>query len=332
MSHSSINTITTVEREPATALSENDLPPIEGFPSLDESPLPLPDMLDHSFEEPFRYCLNTSTLRGFNLPLWDLVDIAASAGYEAIEPWVSEIEAYRKGGGDLMALRDHIRDLGLTVESAIGFFEWAVDDEARRLQGMQDARAAMSLVGKIGGKRIAAPAWGAHTKDAPALDLLAVAERYDALLKLGELKQVIPMVEVWGFSKNISRLGEALLIATECGNPDACILGDVYHFYKGGSAVDALRYVACGDAFKVFHVNDYPYLPRETITDADRVFPGDGIAPLSVIFRTLKEGGFNGHLSLELFNTEYERTMDPLSIARTGLDKLRECVKQTFEY
>lgn len=332
MSHPLVNTITTIERETVSAISENDLPPIDGLPSLDESPLPLPDMLDHSLEEPFRYCLNTSTLRGFKLPLWDLVDIAAAAGYDAIEPWVSEIETYRKGGGDLTVLRDHIRDLGLTVESAIGFFEWAVDDEARRLQGMQDARAAMSLVGKIGGKRIAAPAWGAHAADAEPLNLLAVAERYDALLKLGELKQVVPMVEVWGFSKNISRLGEALMIATESGNPDACILGDVYHLYKGGSPVDALRYVACSEAFKVFHVNDYPYIPRDTITDADRVFPGDGVAPLSVIFRSLKEGGFNGHLSLELFNAEYERAMDPLTLARTGLEKLRESVKEAFEY
>ncbi len=324
--------VITIERETIPVTSENDLPPIEGFPSLDESPLALPDMLPPGKQEPFRYCLNTSTLRGFGLPLKELVDIAAAAGYEAIEPWVSEIEAYQKGGGDLGVLRDHIRDLGLTVESAIGFFEWAVDDDARRSQGMQDALTAMTLVSRIGGKRVAAPAWGAHEATAAPLNLLVVAERYDALLRLGEMKQIIPMVEVWGFSKNISRLGEALLIATECGNDDACILGDVYHFYKGGSHVDALRYVACGDAFKVFHVNDYPYLPREAITDADRVFPGDGVAPLSVIFRALKEGGFDGFLSLELFNAEYERTMDPLTIARTGLEKLRACVKNTFEY
>ena len=264
------------------------------------------------------------------MSLFELVDIAASAGYEAIEPWVSEIEAYQKSGGDLGVLRDHIRDLGLTVESAIGFFEWAVDDDTRRAQGMQDALSAMVLVSRIGGKRIAAPAWGAHTADAPALDLLAVAERYDALLQLGEMKNVVPMVEMWGFSKNLSRLGEALLVATESGNSNACVLGDVYHFYKGGSPVDALRYVAAGELFPLFHVNDYPYIPRETITDTDRVFPGDGVAPLGVIFRALHEGGFRGYLSLELFNAEYEAAMDPLTLARTGLEKLKGCVQAAF--
>ena len=85
-----------------------------------------------------------------------------------------------------------------------------------------------------------------------------------------------------------------------------------------------------GKCSRCFHVNDYPYIPRETVTDGDRVFPGDGVAPLTPIFRYLRDGGFNGHLSLELFNTEYERTMDPLTIARTGLDKLRACVRQAF--
>ena len=43
-------------------------------------------------EEPFGYCLNTSTLQGQKLDLVQLVDIAAQAGYQAIEPWVRELE------------------------------------------------------------------------------------------------------------------------------------------------------------------------------------------------------------------------------------------------
>jgi 2-keto-myo-inositol isomerase len=325
------NDVITIERESASLLSENDLPPIDGYPAFDNAPLPLPDVLEKGDGEPFRYCLNTSTLRGFGLSLWELVDIAAAAGYEAIEPWISEIQAYQAKGGDMGALRDHIRDLGLTVESAIGFFEWIVDDDTRRSQGLADAQTAMMALSRIGGKRIAAPPWGAHESGAEKLDLFAVAERYAALLRLGEMNAVVPELEVWGFSKNLSRFGEAMLVTTECGHEDACVLGDVYHFYKGGSPVDALRYVACADLFKVFHVNDYPYLPRDIVTDSDRVFPGDGIAPLDVIFRHLRNGGFNGYLSLELFNADYERTMEPLALARTGLEKLRASVRKAFD-
>ena len=332
MNRISPTAVITLEREPLTALSENDLPPVEGFPGMSDAPAPFPELLGNTPPEPFRYCFNTACVRGFGLPLWELVDLAASAGYEAIEPWVDEIEAYQQSGGDLVGLRDHIRDLGLTVEGAIGFFEWAVDDDSRRSQGMQDALHAMTLVSRIGGKRIAAPPWGAHEPGSPRLDLLQVAQRYDALITLGEMKNVVPLVEVWGFSANLSRFGEGLIVATECGNPAACLLGDVYHFYKGGSPVDALRYVAAGELMPIFHVNDYPYIPRETVTDTDRVFPGDGVAPLTTIFRTLHDGGFRGCLSLEVFNTGYEQALDPLTLARTGLDKLKACVKEAFEY
>src|SRR2546421_8392592 len=37
--------------------------------------------------EPFGYCLNTSTIRGQNLPLAEEIEIASKAGFSAIEPW-----------------------------------------------------------------------------------------------------------------------------------------------------------------------------------------------------------------------------------------------------
>ena len=72
----------------------------------------------------FHYCFNTSTIRGQKLSLVEEIDIVAQAGYQAIEPWVSEIEAYVKQGGSLPDLKKRIADLGLTVESAIGFAQW----------------------------------------------------------------------------------------------------------------------------------------------------------------------------------------------------------------
>ena len=53
-------------------------------------------------------------------------------------------------------------------------------------------------------------------------------------------------------------------------------------------------------------LNDYPAEPpRERITDAFRVYPGDGIAPLTEMLRHLRAIGFRGFLSLELFNDRY---------------------------
>ena len=276
--------------------------------------------------EPFRYCLNTSTIRGQKLPLVEEIVIAAKAGYNGIEPWISEIDNHVKTGGSLKDLANRIKDLGLTVESAIGFPEWIVDDDARRAKGFEVAKRDMDLVAQLGGTRIAAPAAGAT--DVTNLDLHKAAERYRELCELGEKMGVTPMVEVWGFSKTLKHLGEATFVAIESGHPNACVLADVYHLYKGGSPHIGLKLLN-GAMMHNFHVNDYPNVPREQITDAHRVYPGDGIAPLTEILRILHQIGFRGCLSLELFNQDYYK-QDALTVAKTGLEKLKAAVQKAL--
>ncbi len=275
----------------------------------------------------FRYCLNTSTIMGQKLDLVELVEITAKAGYDAIEPWVSDLERYAQGGHSLRDVAVRLRDRGLTVESAIGFPEWVVDDPARRKKGLEDARRAMELVRQVGGKRLAAPPAGATNVE---IDPRVVAERYRALLELGEQAGVVPQAEIWGFSRTLRRLGEAALAALETGRPDACILADVYHLYKGGSGFNGLRLLSA-NALHVVHFNDYPAQPpRESIADAQRVYPGDGVAPLKQVLRDLRAVEFRGVLSLELFNRDYWK-QDALAVARTGLEKMRALARASAE-
>ncbi|HIG31638.1 MAG TPA: sugar phosphate isomerase/epimerase [Verrucomicrobiales bacterium] len=277
--------------------------------------------------EGFRYCLNTSTIRGQKLPLDEEIDLIAAAGYSGIEPWIGEIETFKSSGGNLDDLRKRIADHGLTVEDAIGFANWIVDDDAQREKGLEQARRDMDLVHRIGGKRIAAPPVGA-TKQTD-LNLFKAADRYRALLEVGEEVGVVPQVELWGFSSSLSRLGEVLFVAAECGRKDAGVLTDVYHIYKGGSNFNGLKLIN-GKAMHLMHVNDYPAdPPRETINDSHRVYPGDGIAPLGSIFRGLRDSGFQGALSLELFNRSYWE-QDAKLVLETGLRKMKEAVAAAF--
>jgi 2-keto-myo-inositol isomerase len=271
----------------------------------------------------FGYCLNTSTLRGQKLTITEEVKIASEVGYDALEPWIRELDDHVKAGGSLDALRREIRDRGLSVESVIGFFEWAVDDDARRQKAFDEARRNFEMVRTLGGKRLAAPPVG--VTNTVGVDLLKVADRYRALLELGDQFGVVPEVEVWGFSKTLGRLSEASMVAIESGHPRACILPDVYHLYKGGSSLQGLSLLS-GTAIHVFHMNDYPAdPPRPEIKDEHRVYPGDGIAPLADLMRILRSIGFRGYLSLELFHRGYWQ-QDPRTVARTGLEKMRAIV------
>jgi 2-keto-myo-inositol isomerase len=267
--------------------------------------------------------LNTSTIRGQKLSIVEEVAIAAQAGYQAMEPWIDELERYAATGGSLEDLGKRFRDAGISVESAIGFFDWIVDDADRRKKGLEAARRSMELVRRIGGKRLAAPPVGAT--DQPLNDLRIVADRYRALLALGDQTDVVPEVEVWGFSRTLGRLGEAACVAIETGHPKACILPDVYHLYRGGSDFGGIKLLA-PSAIHVFHFNDYPAEPpRAKLTDADRVYPGDGVAPLRTLLRDLAAGGFRVTLSLELFSRKLWN-QDPLTVARTGVEKLNAVI------
>lgn len=281
----------------------------------------------NSPREPFGYCLNTATIRGQDVGIVREVEITAAAGYKGFEPWIGTIEKYVQGGGSLPDLKKKISDLGLSVESAIGFANWIVDDEANRKKGLEQAKRDMDLLAQIGGKRIAAPPAGATNE--PLTDLAKIAERYHALCEVGRQAGVIPQLEVWGFSKTLSRLSETMYAVVASGHPDACVLPDIYHLHKGGSAFDSLKLLG-GQGVHVFHVNDYPAEPDRTkISDADRVYLGDGIAPTTMILQTLYRNGFRGMLSLELFNREYWK-QDPLQVAKTGLEKIRESVQKAF--
>ncbi len=272
---------------------------------------------------PWKYCLNTSTIRGQDLPIDQEVEVAGRAGYDAIEPWMGKLHAYREGGGSIPDLRRRIEDHGLGVESAIGFAPWIVDDPERRRKGLEEARRDMDLLARIGGSRIAAAPAGVPRGQAVEPD--AAAERYARLLDLGREAGVVPQIEMWGGNPSIGRLGTALYVALESGHPDACFLGDVYHIYKGGSDHEGLGLLG-PRALQVFHFNDYPAdPPRASIRDEHRIWPGDGIAPISRILSLFASAGAAPVLSLELFNREYWR-MDAAAAAETGLAKMKAAV------
>lgn len=274
----------------------------------------------------FKFCLNTGTVRGHKLGLVAELELAAKAGYDAVEPWVESIRQYKEQGGSLPEVKKRIEDTGLTVESAIGFSSWIAEDKDKRVQGLEQARRDMDLVARIGGKRLAAPPAGATS--APILDLQQAAQRYRALLESGDSLGVVPALEVWGFSKNLHRLGQSAYVAIESGHPKACLLADVYHLYKGGSDFAGLRLLSA-EAMPIFHMNDYPGTPRETIKDRDRVFPGDGVAPLDQILSDLRAINPNMVLSLELFNPEYWKR--PASeVAQEGLAKMKQAVQRSL--
>ena len=269
----------------------------------------------------FKYCLNTSTIRGQRSGLWKDIDIAAQAGYDGVELWLENIMKYLRQGGSKTDLKNRLKDLGLSFENTIAFPKWIVNDPSIRKRALEELKKDLELLSFLGCKRIAAPPAGATQGD--ILDLNQVAERYKAILKIGENYDILPVLEVWGHSVNLHALSQALYVITECKHQKACVLPDVYHLYRGGSGFSGMKYLT-KEAISMFHINDYPAAPnRNELTDADRVYPGDGVAPMKMILNELKRIDPDMVLSLELFNPVYWKK-DALHVAKTGLQKMKE--------
>ncbi|MGN6618390.1 MAG: sugar phosphate isomerase/epimerase family protein [Ilyomonas sp.] len=268
----------------------------------------------------FTYCLNMATIRGHKLGFIKELQVAAQAGFRSVEIWIDSLQDYITKGGSLKDARLLMNDLGVTVENCIGFAEWIIDDEAKRKKGVEQMKIEMDMLAQIGCKRTAAPPMGAA--ESPRLDLDTIAERYRAVLDIGDKTGVVPQLEMWGFSKNLSRVSEVMYVALESGRSSAKVLLDIFHLYKGGSSLQTLSLVS-PNAIDILHVNDYPAdLPAPKITDADRIFIGDGVAPVKQILKTFTSQQKPLIISTEVFNKKYYAE-DALTVAKTALSKMK---------
>jgi sugar phosphate isomerase/epimerase len=269
----------------------------------------------------FVYSLNMSTIRGHNLGFVKELEVAAKAGFTSVEIWIDTLQTYLQSGGSLTEAKKIIAGLGLKIEDAIGFAPWLANDEPTRKKALEQLQREMDMLAQIGCHRIAAPPAGV-TKS-PVLDLDMVTERYLTILKMGEETGVMPQLEMWGGSQNLKHISQVLYVATQCGNANARILLDVFHIFKGQSAVESLNYVG-HHAQDIFHVNDYPAgISPELISEPDRIYCGDGIAPLKEILQIVKKPERPLVISFEVFNKSYY-AQDALTVAKTALKKMKE--------
>ncbi len=272
-------------------------------------------------ETNFRFCLNTSTISGQNLGLKQNIEIASRAGYDSLELWIRDIQEYLDDGNSLTSLNRYIRDTGIEIANAIGFSPWLSDIYETSERGFSQMRVEMDMLASIGCTRIAAAPAGEFEHS--ELNLFEAGEKYRRLLDLGRETGVTPQLEFWGSSPVLFHMGQIMMAAAVADDAGVRLLPDVYHLFRGGSGFESLKMLQ-GNMIEVFHINDYPGgKPREEQNDADRIYPGDGAAPMNQIYADLKAMGGVKYLSLELFNRTYWQ-QDALEVAKTGLEKMKQ--------
>jgi 2-keto-myo-inositol isomerase len=259
-------------------------------------------------------CLNTSTIRPASLI--DKIKIAAGTGYVAVELWNDDLTEFEAQGGSLKEIKQRLQDAGMKVPSIIALFDWMQSEGAQKEAGFREARRRMAQAAAIGAPHIVA----SPVPDSSNLDIGAASARYRELLELGSDLGVIPAMEFLGFFRNVYQLEQAVSIARQADHPEACIVLDPFHLYRGGSGFGGIKLFK-DVTISICHFNDSPALPPQfEQQDADRVYPGDGVLPLAQMLRDLKAIGYGGYLSIELFNPGYWK-QNLREVANTAREK-----------
>ncbi|MDP6447822.1 MAG: sugar phosphate isomerase/epimerase [Pirellulaceae bacterium] len=271
----------------------------------------------------FRLSLNTSTIKP--QPLLEKVRIAAEAGYDGIELWVNDIYEFVGQGGEVGEVQRALRDHGLQTPSMIALRGWGEAAPLEYPLMIDEAKRRMELA-----RRFDCP----YLVCSPPRERCAfsqIADRYADLLEVGRSIGVKPTFEYISFFNSVASLEQGWAVVNRVSqDPHATIILDAFHSWNTNSSLDTLRQIPAS-RISHYHIDDAAaHLTPGKQRDPDRVMVGDGVIDLVAELRVLIELGYNGWISLELFNPAlWDR--DPLEVARLGRDRILQTIASATE-
>lgn len=262
----------------------------------------------------FQLCLNTSTIKP--QPLLKKIELAARAGFVGVELWINDVYEFIGRGGEARDIENALKDHGLFVPCAIACRQWGEAEGLEYPLALDEARRRMELAARLGAPFLVA------TPPRDPCSLERIAHRYRDLLAIGREVGIRPTFEYIGFFRSVSNLRDAWEVVQRAEDPDATLILDAFHNWNSESTLEDLRAIPA-DRISHYHIDDaHSDKPVGTQTDPDRVMLGEGQIDLAAEIATLKEIGYAGTVSLELFNADLW-AQDPLDVLKRGIDKMR---------
>jgi len=250
---------------------------------------------------------NTSSAAGYRKSLegW------AKAGIKHVELTNNLLDEFLKSDS-LPAAKRVLTDLGLTpVSSACGVFGlW--EPNPKRAAQLDAFKKRCEQFASLGLTKIYSPTPTTEkfTEEDYKRGVANMRENGDIAKQFG----MIVMAEAVRTSTFIGTLPTMLKMMREAAHANVAPLLDFYHFWSGLNKLEDLDLIRQGEIGHV-HLQDVPDMPRELLDNTTRIIPGDGVAPLNRMLRTLSDKGYSGPLSVELFLPKFQQG-DPYEVAR----------------
>ena len=228
------------------------------------------------------------------------LDAYSLSGWSAVEIWLTKLETYLESHttAEAKALLD---DRGIKAVAAASQGGLLLSRDAERVAHWDLFRRRLDLLQALEIPTLIV-----------AVDFVRemVAEDYtrgiDSLVEAANLAGASGVRLALEFQKGArfcASLDTTLALIAQSGDPNVGVCLDLFHYYTGPSKFEDLGYLTLENLAWV-QVCDLSGVPREVAGDADRIFPGEGDFQIDPILDHLASLGYNGYVSLELFNPQ----------------------------
>jgi sugar phosphate isomerase/epimerase len=262
--------------------------------------------------------MNTMTFSLQDVDIPSIAEAISRAGFTGIDLRDSHIQDYLQAGHSMQEIKNLLKEYKLHPIAIHALRDWQKAEDKKGEKYWESVEQYFDMSRKMNCEFSVCAAW-AQDGDVDGdirgfKEICDIARLYDTRVAL----EFLP----WARLKDVKMAWEVIERAN-CSNGGLLI--DTFHYFKGGSRMEALREVPAEKIFFV-HLDDAPDLPidSEEMGMNHRVFPGEGVFPLREFLDVLlTEKQYKGWIVLEVLNRE-NQNIDYVELAKKG----KECLER----
>lgn len=249
--------------------------------------------------------------------LEDKLSAAAEAGFDGVEIFENDLLAT---ADPPEVVRDRCRDLGLSIDLYQPFRDFEAVPPEQLEDNLRRAERKFELMGRLGADTVLV--CSSVSPDAVDDDDLA-AEHLNLLAALAAEHGVRVAYEALAWGRFVSTYDHSWRIVRRGDHPNLGLCLDSFHILSRGSDPSGIRVIPAEKLF-FLQLADAPRLDMDVLqwSRHHRLFPGQGSFDLTRFLDLVLGTGYDGPLSLEVFNDVF-RQSDP---RRSAVDALRSLV------
>jgi len=260
----------------------------------------------------WKLAMNSVTVK--QCQLLDSINVVSKTGYDGFGFWTKDLRQFESEGGKIDHVKNGLREGGLDACELLAVRKWQELPLNDFDAALNEAKNVFEYATSIGAPIVTSPAGKTpHNREEwlnRLKEICQVSSSYDITIAIEFIA-----------GRSIPDLSSALDLVRSARTEKVGVLLDFFHYHKSRSSMEELSSCSANEIALV-HVDDVADKPLDDLKDKDRCFPGDGILPLNDLFNSLRDIGYSGYFSIEIFNDEYWQ-MDPMDVARIAYQKTK---------